>query len=694
MRYPPVNPKCPHLLHGGDWNPDQWRDVPGILDEDFRLMDLAHANAMSVGIFAWSALEPEEGRYDFGWLDEVMDRLAKTGKFAVLATPSGARPAWMAQTYPEVLRVDAEGRRQHFGERHNHCFTSPVYRAKTREMNRRLAERYRAHPALLLWHVSNEFNGECHCPLCREAFRDWLKARYGSLGALNAAWWTSFWSHAYSDWSQVEPPSPIGENTVHGLKLDWKRFVTAQTIGFFENEAAPLREVTPDVPITTNFMGTFPGLDYFRFAEHVDVVSWDNYPFWHSPAGDAAIGALTGFLHDLNRSLKGGKPFLLMESTPSVTNWHGVPKLKRPGMHLLSSLQAVAHGSDSVQYFQWRKSRGSSEKLHGAVVDHVGTEDTRVFRDVAEVGAALAGLDAVVGTGVRPEVALLYDWENRWALDDAQGLNNAHKDYDATILKHYEAFWSRGVPVDVVSEDGDFSTYRLLVAPMLYMVRPGVAERIEAFVAAGGTFVATYWSGFVGESDLCFLGGFPGPLRRVLGIWDEESDALYDEDEGHVKVAAMGKTYAVKHACDLIRAETAEALATYDADFYAGRPALTANRFGQGRAYFIAFRNNQDFESDFYGDLVAELGLLRALDVELPAGVTAQMRTDGETDFVFVMNFTAEVKAVALPEGTRYGEAPLGAVRAAVVDAASPVAGTLSLAPYGVRVLTRAHAGR
>jgi beta-galactosidase len=683
MRYPPVNPKCPHLLHGGDYNPDQWKDVPGIWDEDFRLMDLAHANAMSVGIFSWSALEPEEGRYDFAWLDEILDRLAAAGRFAVLATPSGARPAWMSQKYPEVLRVDAERRRQLHGSRHNHCFTSPVYRAMTQRINRALAEQYKGHPALLLWHVSNEYGGECHCPLCQDAFRDWLKSRYGSLDALNRAWWTPFWSHRYSDWSQVESPSPIGEPLLHGLSLDWKRFVTHQTVDFFRSECVPLREVTPDVPVCINMMGTYPGLDYWKFAPHVDVVTWDCYPPWHSLQGDASVGARIGFLHDLNRTIKGGKPFLLMESTPSMTNWQTVSKLKRPGMHFLSSLQAVAHGSDSVQYFQWRKSRGSSEKFHGAVVDHEGSENTRVFRDVAEVGAALEGLDAVVGTSVKPDVALVYDWENRWALDDAKGLNNTRKDYEATVVKHYEAFWKRGVPVDAVNADCDFTGYRLLVAPMLYMLKPGVAERIEAFVTGGGTFVATYCSGFVDEHDLCFLGGFPGPLRQVLGIWDEETDGLYDEDEGRVKVAATGRTYAVKHLCDLVHAETAEVLATYDADFYAGRPALTVNRFGKGKAYFIAFRNHRDFESDFYGGLIAELGLKRALSADLPEGVTAQVRTDGERDFVFVMNFTNAPKTLALPAGRPMRDLLAG------TTVGGAQGGAIELGVYGCQVFER-----
>ena len=679
-RYPPINPKCPHFLHGGDYNPDQWPEE--VWAEDMRLMKLAHCNAMSVGIFAWTRLEPEEGRFDFGWLDKIMDLLAENDAYAVLATPSGARPAWMSAKYPEVLRVRPDRGRNLHGRRHNHCFTSPLYREKVRIINTKLAERYKDHPALLLWHLSNEYGGDCHCELCREAFREWLKERYETLDRLNQAWWAAFWSHTYTDWAQVEPPSAIGETCVHGLNLDWKRFVTHQTTDFMISETVPLRRITPDVPVTTNFMGTYPGLNYWAMADALDVISWDNYPMWHGPQGDVALGSDIAFVHDINRCLKGGKPFMLMESTPSMTNWMPVAKLKRPGMHKLSSLQAVAHGSDTVQYFQWRKSRGSSEKFHGAVADHCGHENNRVFRDVAELGRALEKLDPVIGTTVRPDVALIYDWEVAWVIDDAQGPRRDKKDYLPTCKRHYRHFWKRGIPVDVIDMERDLGGYALVVAPMMHMVRPGVAERIEAFVEAGGTFVATYWTGIVNETDLCFLGGFPGPLRKVLGIWAEEIDALYDGDRNHVvpesgKAHGLSGEYEARELCDLIHAESAETLAVYKSDFYAGRPALTVNTLGKGRAYYIASRNEDRFLSDFYGAQAEELGLLRALDIDLPDGVTAQLRTDGEKSFVFVMNFNAAAATL-----------DLGTARLTDLLTGQTVQGSAELAPYGVMVLT------
>jgi beta-galactosidase len=678
-KYPPITSKLPVFLHGGDYNPDQW--PAEVWEEDMRLMKLAHCNAMSVGIFAWTRLEPAEGQFDFDWLDRVMDMIAENGGVAVLATPSGARPAWLARKYPEVLRVHANRQHNLFGGRHNHCLTSPVYREKVRIINSKLAERYADHPALAVWHLSNEYSGDCHCDLCRAAFVEWLRAKYGTLEALNHAWWTAFWSHTYTDWDLIEPPSPIGEMSVHGLNLDWKRFVTDQTTDFMRHEIAALREFTPDIPVTTNMMGTFPGLNYWKMAPHLDIISWDSYPMWHKD-DDIVLASDVAFVHDINRCLKGGKPFMLMESVPSATNWMQSAKVKRPGMHALSSLQAVAHGSDTVQYFQWRKSRGSSEKFHGAVVDHVGHENTRVFRDIADLGVKLEKLGDVVGTTVRPDVAIIYDWENLWAMNDAQGPRRGDKGYLDVCKRHYRAFWDRGIPVDIIDMEQDLSHYKLVIAPMLYMLRPGVDERIAVFVDAGGTFVTTYLTGVVDENDLVILGGWPGgKLREVLGIWDEEIDALYENDRNAVVLKTgnplgLGGEYELRDYCALVHPESADVLATYRDDFYAGRPMLTVNTFGGGKAYYLAANPDDHFLADFYGALDANLGLLRSLDAELPNGVSAQLRTDGETKYVFLMNFNAEPVVIDLGAAT-YTDLLTGAT----------LTGAVELGVYDVKVL-------
>ncbi|MFS0724819.1 beta-galactosidase [Paenibacillus sp. 1P07SE] len=682
-RWNPLHPGMTGMLHGGDYNPDQWLDYPGILDEDDKLMQQAHANTMSVNIFGWSALEPEEGVYRFEWLDEVMDRAAARGGRIILATPSGARPAWLSERYPEVLRVGANRVRNLHGFRHNHCFTSPVYRKKTQQINRLLAERYGKHPALTLWHISNEYGGDCHCDLCQDAFRKWLRRKYeDSLDKLNHAWWTGFWSHRFSSWSQIESPAPHGETQVHGLNLDWKRFVTDQTIDFYLSEIAPLRELTAEVPVTTNFMGNYPdmrpftGLNYEVFAKHVDVVSWDAYPAWHNDwQSTASLAKDVAFVNDLYRTMKDGRPFLLMECTPSLVNWHQVNKAKRAGMHKLSSVQSIAHGSDSILYFQWRKGRGASEKFHGAVVDHVGHGNTRVFRDVAEVGRLLEQLAPVTGTSVEAKVAILYDWETDWALADAQGFGLDSKQYVRTAQEHYRVFWERNIPVDVITPDKPLESYQLVIAPMLYMLREGFGQRVEDYVRQGGRFVATYATGIVDEHDLAFLGGVPGPLREVLGIWSEEIDSLYPGETREL-AGEDGVSYRARDYCELIHLEGAQALARFTSDFYQDHPAVTAHGYGSGYSYYLASRNEERFHDDFYGSLIKELALQPCYAAEAAAGVSIQTRGDGSHTYVFIMNFTGSEQSVRLPEGAELTDMETG----------SRVSGELLLAPYGASV--------
>ncbi|QUY51054.1 beta-galactosidase [Serratia plymuthica] len=681
-KFPPLSAKVPGLLHGADYNPEQWANYPGMVEKDVELMKQANCNIMSVGIFSWSKLEPEEGKYQFAWLDEVLNKLYAQGIHVFLATPSGARPAWLSQKYPEVLRVGRNRVSALHGGRHNHCLSSPVYRRKVNEINLALAQRYAHHPAVIGWHISNEYSGECHCSRCQSDFRDWLQQRYQTLEQLNEAWWSDFWSHTYSDWSQIESPAPQGEVSIHGLNLDWRRFCSTQATDFCAQEIAPLKAANPDLPATTNFMEYFYDYDYWQMSKVIDFISWDSYPMWHNRQDETGLACYTAMFHDLMRSLKQGKPFVLMESTPSVTNWQPISKLKKPGMHILSSLQAVAHGADSVQYFQWRKSRGSVEKFHGAVIDHSGRLDTRVGKEVSELGRLLAAMAPVAGSRVEARVAIIFDWESRWAMDDAQGPRNAGLHYEQTVVEHYRPFWEQGIAVDIINADCDLSGYQLVIAPMLYMVREGFAARAETFVRQGGQFVASYWSGIVNESDLCHLGGFPGPLRPLLGIWAEEIDSLTDDETNSIRGVpgnelGLQGSYQARHLCELINLEGASAQAVYGGDFYAGRPALTVNRFGDGKAWYVASRNDASFQRDFFMAIAQELALPRALETALPPGVTAQRRTDGESEFIIVQNYSDKAKAVALP--------------AAYTDMSSAhtLQGEMTLAPWGCRILTR-----
>lgn len=646
-KYPPISELYPHMLHGGDYNPDQWLHMPEIIEEDMRLMKLAHVNTMSLGIFSWTQLEPQDGVYDFSYLDTMIEKIGKNGGKVLLATPTGGKPLWMSKKYPEIRMVDQSGDREPAGRRQNHCYNSPVYREKTYQINTRLAERYGNNDTVLGWHISNEYGNcrlVCYCDNCRAKFREFIKAKYKTLDNLNQSWCTQFWSHTVTEWDQIEPPSDIGENSVHGLSLDWKRFVSNSYTDYMKFEIDAIRKFS-DKPVTANLMRNFTKIDYWEMAKHIDVASWDSYPYWHRD--DAGIEhADVCFNNDFFRSLKGGKPFLLMESTPSMPNWHDINKLKRPGVNRLGGLQSVSQGSDSVQYFQWRMARGNVEKFHGAVVSHEGSENTRVFREVASLGETLEKLDAIVGCPVESDVAVFYSAENKWALDDAQGFNKNNKKLHETIVRHYKQLLDRGINTDIVGYESDFSKYKAVIAPMLYSVSDELIDKIERYVAEGGTFITTYISGMVDKNDLCYLGGFPaGKLKDVFGLWNEEIDSLYPHDGN--KVEFGGKEYKAIDYCELVHARGARVLGSYKEDFYAGMSAVLENSYGKGKAYYVAFRDTGDFLTDFYEKIVTESGLKSSFDGTLAEGVISRSRTDGEFDYVFLFNYRNEERTVS-----------------------------------------------
>lgn len=640
------------LLYGGDYNPDQWLDRPDVLEKDIEYMKQAHINVVSLGIFAWAVYEPAEGEYHFEWLEEVINRLYENGISTILATPSGAKPVWMAKKYPEVLRVDANGVRALYGGRHNHCFTSPVYRSKVRDINLQLARRFGHHPAVILWHISNEYNGECHCPLCQQAFRDWLRQEYGDIETINQKWWLTFWSHRYTSFDQIESPQPRGEMDVHGLKLAWKRFVTHQTADFMQAEIQALRDGGAQQPTTTNLMYDFKGLNYGELSKYIDVVSWDAYPEWHR-GNYAEVAMDAAMQHDLMRCLK-HQPFLLMESCPSGTNWQCVSKLKEPGLLMNASLQAIAHGSNSVQYFQIRQSRGSSEKFHGAVIDQYGRNDTRVFREVQQTGHALLDLQEVYDSHMPACAAVIYDTENQWALEDAQGPRNCGMHYHDAAMKSYHAFKRYGLNVDVIDMEQDLSRYQIVAAPMLYMLRAGMEDKLRQFVQQGGILLTTYWSGIVDRDDLCYLDGAPHGLMDVLGVRHEEIDGLTDQDENEAipvlgNPLGLNHTYRCQHLCDLVTADRATVLMEYGKGFYAGKPALTCHAYGSGRAYYIA----ADMEQAFYDDLyqrVLQAGGVKGLLSGIPEGVLVSSRETEQHQYLFIQNYGPASIRMQLPE--------------------------------------------
>ena len=648
-----MNFKTDKLLHGGDYNPEQWLKRPDILEQDIHMLEESGCNVVTLGVFSWSTLEPEEGNFQFGWLEEIIENLYRKGISTILATPSGARPKWMADKYPEVLRVDDTRRRMLFGERHNHCYTSPVYREKTAIVNRKLAERLGRHPGVILWHISNEYGGECHCPLCQSAFRKWLKERYGTIENLNDQWCTTFWSHTYQNFEQIESPSSIGERNLHALNLDWKRFVTDQTADFIRHEVQALRDGGSSLPVTANLMYYYQGLDYFKIAKELDIVSWDTYPTWHK---EEVIETAydNGMCHDLMRSLK-KKPFFQMESCPTSTNWQSVSKLKKPGVLFAQSMQAVAHGGEGALYFQVRQSRGASEKFHGAVIDHYGGNDTRVFREVSRTGDAMKRLSQLAGSMVRSKAAIVYDWDSQWAMEDSQGPRNKGLHYLEAVQKFYRGFRRQGLNVDLVDMDCEIESYEILALPMVYMFKAGFAQKIRTFVKNGGVLVTTYWSGIADDTDRCFLNGTPHDLMDVLGIRSTEIDGLYDWEENQMvpeegNELGLTRSYTCRYLCDLVEMRGARTLMTYGSDFYKGYSALTANDYGKGSAWYVAADGEQAFYEDFIRALLKHCSISGAVECDIPCGLEITTREKEGVRYYLYQNFGTEPVKIPIPE--------------------------------------------
>lgn len=632
------------IPYGGDYNPEQWPEE--VWEEDMRLFKLAGIDCVTLNVFSWASLQPAEDTYCFDKLDRIMEFVRKNGLFVILATSTAAHPAWMARKYPQVLRTEFSGLRRKFGGRHNSCPNSPVYRKYSRKLAGKLAERYGHFDNLIGWHVNNEYGGVCYCENCERAFRQWLKEKYGTLERLNQAWNTSFWGHTFYDWEEIVVPNLQSEHfaeertTFQGISLDYQRFSSDSMLENYRGERESIRRVTGDIPVTTNLMGFYKPLDYQKWAEYMDFVSWDNYPDNDATASAVAMN------HDLMRGLKGGRPFALMEQTPSVTNWLSYNALKRPGVMRLLSWQAVAHGADTVLFFQMRRSVGACEKYHGAVIDHVGNENTRVFREVQALGKELKEVGGRTLGGRTPaRAAILVDWDNWWALEYSAGPSCDLKYLDE-VERYYTAFHARNISVDFISVKDSLESYRILVAPVLYMVKEGYEKVLEEFVKRGGIFVTTFFSGIVEEHDLVVTGGYPGHLRELMGIWVEESDALPEGcQNGFVW---KGKHYPAELLCDIMHLEGAECEARYETDFYAGSPVLSRNSFGKGAAWYVAARSSREFYEDLVKQLIKDGGVEETW-TQIP-GVEVCERINEQGRFFFFLNHGDKEAEISLKE--------------------------------------------
>lgn len=628
--------KFKRILFGGDYNPNQWPEE--IWKEDMTYFKEAHINSATINVFSWAKIQPSENVYDFSQLDKIVDMLSDENYDIVMATSTAALPAWMVKKYPETMSTDFEGRHHKFGGRHNFCPNSLVYQKYAKALATELAKRYGSNKNISVWHINNEYGGYCYCDNCQKQFRVWLKDKYKTINAVNEAWNTEFWGHTFYDWDEIVVPNQLSEEFLPdmtmfaGISIDYRRFYSDSMLNCYKMERDAIKEICPDALITTNLMGTFKGLDYFKWAKEMDVISWDNYPSYNTP------WSLVAMKHDLMRGLK-DQPFMLMEQTPSQQNWQPYNSLKRPGQMRAQSYQTMAHGADTIQFFQLRRSVGGCEKFHGAVIAHAGTENTRVFREVKQLGEELEKLSNVIpGTVNEAEVGVIFDWDNYWALEYTSGPSISLK-YVDQIHQYYRYFYDHNMGVTMIPVDADFSKYKMIVAPVLYMVKPGMKEALEKYVKNGGILVTTYMSGIVGESDNVYLGGYPGPLKEMAGIWVEEIDALAPE-QYNIVTFKDGSQSKCKIVCDLMHLEGAEALGEYAEDFYAGMPAVTRHDYGKGKLYYIG-SCMEVVGTDKILTMAAEDARVNPV-AENGNGLEIVKRNGEEKSFYFVMNFKDE----------------------------------------------------
>ncbi|MFD8081478.1 beta-galactosidase [Kitasatospora sp. NPDC059722] len=624
------------LAFGGDYSPEQW-DAE-VWKQDNELMRHARVNLATVGVFSWALMEPEEGRYDFGWLDGHLDRLHAAGVAVDLATPTAGPPPWFSLAHPDALPVGPDGTRLTHGSRDTYCVAAPAYRRAARRIADALAERYGDHPALALWHVHNEYVSLCHCDHAGAAFRVWLRARHGSLDALNEAWGTAFWSQRYTSWEQILPPRQSQWHRNPGQALDYSRFWSDEALAAYREQRDAIRAHS-DRPVTTNLMlPRYQNLDLWAFGREVDLVSVNHYPT--GPGVEAAAHA--AFDADRARSLAGGAPWLLMESGTNTVYAGDRVLPKEPGDILRNSLAHVARGSEGALFFQWRQSRAGAEQWHSSMVPHAGP-DSRTFREVTALGEHLARLGELAGSTVRAEVAVLHDSDAWWAMQ-VDGLPSGELEYYPALRRAHRALWDAGLTVDFAHPEHDLSRYRVVLAPALVLLTDAGAENLRRYVADGGTLLLQHFGAAVDEHLHARLGGYPAaPLREALGIRVEEHRPLAQGEELALSDGSTGSSWS-----ESLRTEGAEAVAAYTHGMLTGSPALTRHTFGSGHGWYLSTRLDDAGYATLVGRLLTEAGVTPDLP-GLPAGVEVVTRhaPDGRS-WHLLLNHSAE--AVPLPQ--------------------------------------------
>lgn len=652
-RWPqPLSGQQERIWYGGDYNPDQWPEE--VWDDDVRLMKKAGVNLVSVGIFSWAKIETSEGVYDFDWLDRIIDKLGEAGIAVDLASATASPPMWLTQAHPEVLWKDYRGDVCQPGARQHWRPTSPVFREYALKLCRAMAEHYKGNPYVVAWHVSNEYG--CHNRFdysedAEHAFQQWCEERYGTIDAVNDAWGTAFWAQRMNDFSEIVPPRFIGDGNFMnpGKLLDFKRFSSDALKAFYIAERDTLAEITPDLPLTTNFMVSASGsvLDYDDWGDEVDFVSNDHYFI----PGEAHLDELA-FSASLVDGIARKDPWFLMEHSTSAVNWREINYRKEPGQLVRDSLAHVAMGADAVCYFQWRQSKAGAEKFHSAMVPHAG-EDSAVFRDVCELGADLNKLsdEGILGSRLaKSRVAVVFDYESEWATEHT-ATPTQHVHHVDEPLAWFRALADQGVTADVVPVRGAWDDYEMVVLPSVYLLSEETTRRVRDYVVGGGRLVVTYYTGISDEKDHVWLGGYPGSIRDVVGVRVEEFMPMGDDFTGVPDRLELSNGAVAHDIADVIGSVdgTATVLETFKDDPWTGMdgaPAIVAHTFGEGRSVYVGARLGRDGIALSLPEILDSLGMAEAGGND---GRVLHVEREGADGSRFVFSFNRTHETVRVP---------------------------------------------
>ncbi len=642
--------KVKDIIYGADYNPEQWDEK--IWQDDVRLMKKAGVNLVSIGIFSWALIQPDEKTYNFSWLDQIVNLLYENGIFINLATATAAQPAWASVKYPDILPVDEKGIKFSHGSRQTYCPNSPNYKRLSKNLVEKIANHFKDHPALAMWHVNNEYGCHvvsCYCENCEKAFRQWLRNKYKTIEKVNDAWGTNFWGQRYYEWKEIIPPRISTAVNNPGQMLDYRRFFCDSTLELYKNEYNIIKKTTPKVPVVTNFIPFVERkyLDHFKWAKYIDITAIDLYP---DPSVSMFENAkMISLVHNLMRGLKDGQPFILMEQAPSQVNWRDVNVNKSPGIMKLWSYEAISHGADGVMFFQWRQSLKGVEKYHSAVITHTGNENSRIYKEAAMLGNELKNLAEIAGAKIDSKVAILFDFDNWWAVE-YESLPSKKVKYLDQIMNYHNALFNLHISTDIVSIDSDFSKYSVIITPLLYIIKDGIVEKLEKFVTNGGSLITTFLSGIVNENDAVFKEGYPGSLKKLLGIEVEEFCPMTIGKKNNIKLTKKIKGLKNQYSCDLwgevIHTNTAQPIAVFTDDYYKNMSAVTENSYGNGMVYYIGTQPEELFLENILHAILKEKNITPNYSVPQNIQVTKRIKEDKA--YMFLLNHGERKETVKL----------------------------------------------